>query len=158
MIDQLNPAAKISIIQEKSARHKMPKLTTLAAASVAALAILTNSLFLPTAVRATNLEGKTILLPIGTTLEGRMDSTISSGHSKEGDRFTIGMSTPVLANGSDVIIPAGSQIMGEVVEAIASGKIKREEAAETTWETASSIEQLTHPRWYHLSACRRTCA
>jgi len=33
----------------------------------------------------------------------------------------IGMATPVLINGSEVAIPAGSQIVGEVVEAIPAG-------------------------------------
>lgn len=77
--------------------------------------------------RAPNgLHGKTVLLPIGTTFEGRMDTTIGSAHSRAGQRFTISMATPVLANGTDVIIPAGSEIMGEVVEAISSGKLPHE--------------------------------
>ncbi len=65
-----------------------------------------------------SVHGKTVLIPVGTILEGRIDSTIGSSISHEGEQFTITMAAPVLANGVDVIIPSGSQIMGEVVEAI----------------------------------------
>ena len=65
-----------------------------------------------------SMHGKTVLIPVGTTFEGRIDSTIGSSVSQTGERFTITMASPVLANGVDVIIPAGSQIQGEVVEAI----------------------------------------
>ena len=68
--------------------------------------------------------GKTVVLPIGTTFEGRIDSTIGSAHSRQGETFTISMTAPVLANGTDVLIPAGSQVLGEVVEAIPSGHVQ----------------------------------
>ncbi len=71
---------------------------------------------------ASSLHGKTVILPRGTTFEGRMDLTIGS-RSRQGQAFTISMAAPVLANGTDVLIPAGSQIIGEVVEAIASGDV-----------------------------------
>jgi hypothetical protein len=67
-----------------------------------------------------NALGKTVIIPAGTSFEGRMDTTLSSNHSHAGERFNVIMSSPVLANGSEVLIPAGSQIMGEVVEAISS--------------------------------------
>jgi len=66
-----------------------------------------------------------MLLPVGTTLEGRMDTTISSANSREGQRFMVVLSAPVLVGGSDVAIPAGSQIIGEVVEAIPASKFKK---------------------------------
>lgn len=90
----------------------------IAAAGIFATAFSASSSISLSALAANSLQGKTILLPIGTTFEGRLDSRISSNHSKEGERFTISMSTPVLANGSEVVIPAGSQVLGEVVEAI----------------------------------------
>jgi hypothetical protein len=70
-----------------------------------------------------SLQGKTVLLPVGTTFEGRVDTNISSTSSRQGDKFMIGMATPVLINGSEVAIPAGSQIVGEVVEAIPAGHL-----------------------------------
>jgi hypothetical protein len=65
----------------------------------------------------TSIHGKTIVLPIGTTFEGRIDQTISSEHSHPGTRFRLVVDSPVLVNGSDVVIPSGSEITGEVVEA-----------------------------------------
>jgi len=68
-------------------------------------------------------HGKTVLVPIGTTWEGRIDTTISSSRSRPGTAFSITMSSPVLLNGSDVIVPAGSSIIGEVVEAVSASNV-----------------------------------
>jgi len=68
------------------------------------------------------VQGKTIFIPAGSTFEGRIDTRIGSSVSRPGQRFALAMSSPVLANGVDVLIPAGSQILGEVVEAISSGR------------------------------------
>jgi hypothetical protein len=65
-----------------------------------------------------SIHGKTVLVPIGSTFEGRIDHTISSRSSHPGEQFYIVMASPVLANGVDIIIPTGSQVLGEVVEAI----------------------------------------
>jgi hypothetical protein len=67
-----------------------------------------------------SLTGKMIVLPIGTTFEGRLDKSLSSTKSHAGESFAIVLSSPVLSNGVDVIIPAGAQVIGEVVEAISS--------------------------------------
>jgi hypothetical protein len=73
------------------------------------------------AYRAPNsFQGKAVVLPIGTSFEGRIQQTICSSGSRQGERFTVEISAPVLANGSDVLIPSGSEIYGEVVEAISS--------------------------------------
>jgi len=72
------------------------------------------------------VHGKTVLIPVGTVLEGRIDNSIGSLISHQGERFTVTMSSPVLANGVDVIIPSGSQILGEVVEAIPSRALPHE--------------------------------
>lgn len=72
------------------------------------------------------MHGKAVVLPIGTSFEGRIQSTIGSSASKPGERFLISISAPLMANGTDVLIPAGTEITGEVVEAIASSKQDRE--------------------------------
>jgi len=72
---------------------------------------------------AQEMGGKTVLIPAGTTFEGRIDSTIGSKVSRQGEKFTVTISSPLLANGSEVLIPAGSQVMGEVVEAVPSNKV-----------------------------------
>ncbi|MBY0358989.1 MAG: TrbI/VirB10 family protein [Candidatus Obscuribacterales bacterium] len=69
------------------------------------------------------MGGKTVVIPIGTTFEGRINSTISSSKSHPGMAFAIVMSSPVLANGTDVVIPAGSEIIGEVVEAVPASAV-----------------------------------
>ena len=69
-----------------------------------------------------SLHGKTVLIPIGSHIEGRMLQTISSRKSRQGERFFIEITSPVLANGTDVVIPVGSRVIGEVVEAISAGK------------------------------------
>ncbi len=80
-------------------------------------------LFATISSKAQNMAGKTVLIPAGTTFEGRIDSTIGSKVSRQGEKFTVTISSPLLANGSEVLIPAGSQVLGEVVEAIPSGKV-----------------------------------
>jgi hypothetical protein len=72
------------------------------------------------------LAGKSAVLPIGTSFEGRIQSTIGSTASKPGERFSIEVSAPVMANGTEVLIPTGSQIIGEVVEAIPSSRQEKD--------------------------------
>ncbi|HEY9772297.1 MAG TPA: hypothetical protein V6C81_00650 [Planktothrix sp.] len=72
---------------------------------------------------ASGLQGKTIFLPVGTSFEGRIDTTIGSSKSKQGQRFNIITASPILGNGTDVIIPAGAKVVGEVVEAIPAGDV-----------------------------------
>ncbi|CAN5357877.1 hypothetical protein BH11CYA1_BH11CYA1_24370 [soil metagenome] len=73
------------------------------------------------AYRAPNsFQGKAVVLPIGTSFEGRIQSTIGSSASKPGERFSVEVSAPVMANGTEVLIPSGTEVIGEVVEAISS--------------------------------------
>ncbi len=67
-----------------------------------------------------SFAGKTVVLPIGTTFEGRIQSTIGSRQSRSGESFSVEVSAPVLANGTDVLIPSGAEVVGEVAEAISS--------------------------------------
>ncbi len=71
-----------------------------------------------------SIMGKTMIIPAGAIFEGRIDSTIGSRVSHPGDKFTITLSSPVLANGTTVIIPVGSQVLAEVVEAIPASHIQ----------------------------------
>lgn len=67
-----------------------------------------------------SFQGKSVVLPIGTSFEGRIQQTIGSSASRQGERFSVEISAPVLANGTEVLIPSGSEVFGEVVEAISS--------------------------------------
>lgn len=73
-----------------------------------------------------SVHGKVVIIPMGTTFEGRIDTSIGSSISHQGQSFNIVMSTPVLANGIDVLIPQGALIVGEVVEAIPSSHLPHE--------------------------------
>lgn len=64
------------------------------------------------------MHGKTLIIPRGTVFECRMDESIGSSRSRAGQQFTMSLASPLLANGTDVLIPAGAQVLAEVVEAI----------------------------------------
>ncbi|MFN8552654.1 MAG: hypothetical protein U0103_14380 [Candidatus Obscuribacterales bacterium] len=93
---------------------------------------------------ASSLHGKTVIMPRGTTFEGRMDQTIGS-KSRQGQPFTISMSAPVLANGTDVLIPAGSKITGEVVEAIPSGSVPHPKGMKPSGKLRVQLSSLRTP-------------
>lgn len=80
-----------------------------------------SSLYTSANAELTSNVGKTVMIPAGTTFEGRIDQTIGSNKSHAGQKFCVTMASPALGNGQDVIIPAGSQFLGEVVEALSSG-------------------------------------
>lgn len=87
---------------------------------------LTSSQVLPGNAQVKYLKGeatKYALIPKGSTFEGRIDKTIGSSASRQGEVFKITLSSPVLSNGQDVVIPAGSEVVGEVVECIPSKTI-----------------------------------
>ena len=99
----------------------------------------------PSPAQFTNTQGKTVIIPAGTSFEGRMDTTISSKHSRQGDRFNVILSSPVLANGSEVVIPAGSQIVGEVVEALSSGQQPHEKKQHLNGKLRTQLTALRTP-------------
>jgi hypothetical protein len=67
-----------------------------------------------------------LIIPAGTIFEGRIDTRIGSSVSRSGQHFHIVIASPVLANGSTVLIPAGAKVMGEVVEAVPASQVYRE--------------------------------
>ena len=64
-----------------------------------------------------------ITVPPGTTLEVRLDQTLSSKQSRGGDEFQATLASPVTFN-DRVVIPRGARVTGRVVEAQASGHLK----------------------------------
>lgn len=94
-----------------------------------------------------SLEGKTVIIPIGTIIEGRLNSTISSKDSNQGEKFTLEITSPCIANGTDVVIPAGSKIEGEVVEAIPASKIFKRKGTQTkpTGKLRTQLNTLRTP-------------
>jgi len=91
------------------------------------------------------LSGKTVVIPAGTTLEGRLENSIGSSISKMGERFTIELTSPALANGTDVLIPAGARIVGEVVVAVPSGKVPHDKREKPFGKLRIQITNLRMP-------------
>ncbi len=92
-----------------------------------------------------SFSGKTIVIPAGTTFEGRIESDIGSAISKQGQRFTISLSSPLLANGSDVLIPAGAQVLGEVVQAIPANTVPHAKKEKPVGKLRVEITALKMP-------------
>ena len=108
-------------------------------------AIVLSTLSAPAIAQFANTTGRTVMIPAGTTFEGRMDKTVSSNHSHAGDRFNVVLSSPLLANGSDVLVPAGTQVIGEVVEAISSGHQPHEKKQKLNGKLRVQITALRTP-------------
>jgi hypothetical protein len=64
-----------------------------------------------------------VTLPAGTRLTVRLDSGVSSNNSRIEDRVDGALTAPVRV-GQTVVVPAGSQVRGDVVAAEPSGKVK----------------------------------
>ena len=94
---------------------------------------------------AESFAGKTFVVPAGTTFEGRIQSTIGSTVSKQGSPFTIIISSPILANSSDVLIPAGALITGEVVQAIPAKEVPHEKKEKSVGKLRIQINTLKMP-------------
>jgi hypothetical protein len=70
-------------------------------------------------------SGTPLSLPEGTTLRLRLNNTISTRSSRQGDRFTATVSEPVYVQGtSTVAIPAGSTVTGVVSMVERPGRVK----------------------------------
>ena len=99
-----------------------------------------------------SIHGKTVMIPTGSHIEGRLNNTISS-KSRRGEKFSIEITSPVMANSTDVVIPSGSKIIGEVVEAIPSSKQKKQPGARkkplgklrTQLNTIQTPDGVSHP-------------
>lgn len=69
------------------------------------------------------LKGRIVVVPAGTMFDARLATTISSEYSKIGDSVIASVSSPGVV-GQQVPIPAGSQLIGQVVNAIPAKRFK----------------------------------
>lgn len=69
------------------------------------------------------LRGKVVVAPQGSRFEVTLITTLSSGTNRIGDIVSATVSTPLVI-GSDVVIPAGSQVLGQVVNAIPARRFR----------------------------------
>ena len=60
------------------------------------------------------LKGRVVLVPAGSGFEASLSTTISSGINRIGDSVTATVTTPLVI-GSDVVVPVGSQLVGQIV-------------------------------------------
>jgi len=91
------------------------------------------------------MSGRIVVIPAGTTFEGRIDITIGSAISKQGTRFNVAISSPVLANGSDVLIPAGAEVIGEVVQAVPASQVPHKKKEKPPGQLRVQITALKMP-------------
>ncbi len=69
------------------------------------------------------LKPEPVIVPAGTELSVRLTQSLSSKTNEPGDDFTGVLDHDVVV-GDKVVIPAGSEVSGEVVDAEASGRFK----------------------------------
>jgi hypothetical protein len=66
-----------------------------------------------------------VTIPAGSSMTVRTSSALSSETSKSGDRFSATLAAPVSVGGR-VVVPSGTPVTGQVVEAKSRGKLKGE--------------------------------
>jgi hypothetical protein len=66
---------------------------------------------------------KQVALPTGTVITVRLASAVGSKLSTKGDHFSATVATPVQVDGR-VVLPAGAEALGRVVEAVPQGRFK----------------------------------
>lgn len=67
------------------------------------------------------LRGRVVVAPAGARFDVALVSTLSSGLNRVGDTVTATVASPLVI-GSDVVIPSGSQVIGQVVNAIPAAR------------------------------------
>lgn len=67
------------------------------------------------------LQGYVMTAPPGTVVSTTLSSPVSSDFARVGDRFNATLAAPI-ASGSSIILPAGSQMEGQVVMVKAAGR------------------------------------
>ena len=68
-------------------------------------------------------DSKQVALPAGTVVTVRLSSAVGSKISAKGDHFSATVATPVQLGGK-VVVPAGAEALGKVVEAVPQGRFK----------------------------------
>jgi len=86
-----------------------------------------------------------VVVPVGTELEARLITGLSSKDNKVGDTFEASLEQPVTVDGKTVF-PKGADVTGKVTKAVPSGRLK--ERAEL-WVTLTSVR--AGGRTYDLS-------
>lgn len=81
------------------------------------------------------LQGYVVTAPPGTVVSATMSSPISSDFARVGDRFNATLGAPI-ASGGNVILPAGSQMEGQVVMVKPAGRAGKNGELEVRFTSA----------------------
>jgi hypothetical protein len=82
------------------------------------------------------LQGYVVTAPPGTVVSASVSSSVSSEYARVGDRFMATLGAPIVG-GSNVILPAGSQVEGQVVMARPAGRAGRNGELEVRFTSAT---------------------
>ena len=77
----------------------------------------------PSSKSASLFGSKEVTLPAGTALTVRLASAVGSKRSAKGEHFSAIVARPVEVN-DKVVLPAGAEALGKVVEAVPQGRFK----------------------------------
>ena len=77
----------------------------------------------PSSKSASLFGPKEVTLPPGTAVTVRLSGAVGSKLSASGDHFSAVVARPVEVNGK-VIVPAGAEALGRIVEAVPQGRLK----------------------------------
>jgi hypothetical protein len=80
---------------------------------------------------------KQVTLPPGTAITVRLASAVGSKLSAKDDHFSATVATPVQVNGK-VVLPAGAEALGRVVEAVPQGRFKGAAVLRLVLETVTA--------------------
>ncbi|HEY9745098.1 MAG TPA: hypothetical protein V6C99_02645 [Oculatellaceae cyanobacterium] len=90
------------------------------------------------------LQGYVVTAPPGTVVSATVNSAISSEYARVGDRFTATLGAPIVG-GNSVILPAGSQVEGQVVMARPAGRAGKNGELEVRFTSARLPNGQTVP-------------
>jgi len=83
----------------------------------------------------TPLQGYVVTAPPGTTVSATFNTPVSSEYARVGDRYTATLGSAI-ASGTNVMLPAGSQMEGQVVMVKQSGRTGRNGELDIRFTTA----------------------
>jgi hypothetical protein len=90
----------------------------------------------PSSKSASLFGPKEVTLPAGTVITVRLASSLGSKTSNSGDHFNATIATPV-ESGGKVVVPAGAEALGRVVEAVPQGRFKGAAELQLVLETVT---------------------
>jgi hypothetical protein len=96
-----------------------------------------------------SIQGYVATAPAGTTITATLSNPLSSEFARVGARFTANLNSPLAANGS-VLLPAGSQVEGQVVMVKAAGRTGRNGELEVRFNSAILPNGQRLPLMAHL--------